>query len=206
MKKTSYHHGALAEALLNAVDEIAMQFGLEAVSLRACAKKVGVSPSSAFRHYADKRALLTAFATRAMWQLINVMSEAREAPDPLKSVSLAYVDFALSHPYYFRVMWREEGIYIQDEHYLQAAAKLKQLFKAGFAETLPDDDPERFSSIEILAWSGVHGVASLLTEGHIGKQLDQAQKLDLAAQMIDALSMGLNASQIAVQTQSSRPD
>ena len=59
-EKKAYHHGNLAESLLNAVDELATQFGLEAVTLRGCAKLVGVSPSSAFRHYADKRALLTA--------------------------------------------------------------------------------------------------------------------------------------------------
>jgi len=31
-KKNSYHHGNLAESLLDAVDEIATQFGLEAVT------------------------------------------------------------------------------------------------------------------------------------------------------------------------------
>jgi len=41
--KSSYHHGNLAESLVNAVDEIASKFGLEAVTLRACAKLVGVS-------------------------------------------------------------------------------------------------------------------------------------------------------------------
>ena len=46
--KTGYHHGHLAESLLDAVDEIASQFGIEAVTLRACAKRLGVSPASAF--------------------------------------------------------------------------------------------------------------------------------------------------------------
>jgi len=36
--KNRYHHGHLAESLLDAVDEIATQFGLESVTLRACAK------------------------------------------------------------------------------------------------------------------------------------------------------------------------
>ena len=76
--KNSYHHGNLAESLLDAVDEIATKFGLEAVSLRACAKLVGVSPSSAFRHYADKRGLLTAFATRALHQLSEQMAMASQ--------------------------------------------------------------------------------------------------------------------------------
>jgi len=76
--KGTYHHGNLADSLLDAVDEIASQFGLEAVTLRACAKKIGVSPSSAFRHYSDKRDLLTAFATRALRQLASELSAANQ--------------------------------------------------------------------------------------------------------------------------------
>ena len=75
--KRPYHHGNLAESLLDAVDELATRFGLEAVSLRGCARLIGVAPSSAFRHYADKRALLTAFATRALNQLSEAMVTAR---------------------------------------------------------------------------------------------------------------------------------
>jgi len=95
-KKNSYHHGNLAESLLDAVDEIASQFGLEAVTLRACAKLVGVSPSSAFRHYADKRALFTAFATRALLQLSDAMSAAKvqaekDGTHAFQAVGLAYV-------------------------------------------------------------------------------------------------------------------
>ena len=61
-----YHHGDLAAELLVAVEELAGKFGWEAVSLRAAAKALGVSPPAAFKHYADKRALLTALATKAL--------------------------------------------------------------------------------------------------------------------------------------------
>ena len=98
--KKPYHHGNLAESLLDAMDEIATQFGFEAVTLRGCAKRVGVSPSSAFRHYVDKRALLTAFATRALHQLSDAMETAKqkarnENTNALHAVGLAYIAFAL---------------------------------------------------------------------------------------------------------------
>ena len=98
--KNAYHHGNLAESLLDAVDEIATQFGLEAVTLRACSKRVGVSPSSAFRHYTDKRALLTAFATRALQQLTDALATAKvraeqDKGDAFSAVGLAYIRFAL---------------------------------------------------------------------------------------------------------------
>jgi len=125
MKKTkkAYHHGNLAESLLEAVDELATKFGLEAVTLRACAKLIGVSPSSAFRHYADKRALLTAFATQALHQLSENMDIAKQKAtnkneNEFAAVGLAYIEFALDKPAFFRAMWREETTYTNDAAYI----------------------------------------------------------------------------------------
>jgi len=112
-KRDSYHHGNLAESLLDAVNSIAEQFGIEAVTLRGCAKHVGVSPSSTLRHYTDKRALLTAFATRALKQLTDTLIQAHKSAatnenDAVMVVGLAYIEFALAHPALYRAMWRDE--------------------------------------------------------------------------------------------------
>ena len=190
--KNSYHHGNLAGSLLDAVDEIATKFGLEAVSLRACAKLVGVSPSSAFRHYADKRALLTAFATRALHQLSEQMATAshraqEEGSNAFSAVGLAYIDFALTKPAFFRAMWREETIYSSDEAYIAAANQLSGHLKGGFADTLEDKDPESFSPQELLAWSSVHGLAHLFVEGPVGNGASKEEKLVMAREMIKIL-------------------
>jgi len=86
MKKTrdTYHHGNLAESLLDAVEDLATRFGLDAVSLRACAKQIGVSPSSAFRHYPDTIEKPALF--RAMWREDTIYAadeNYREAPAAL---------------------------------------------------------------------------------------------------------------------------
>ena len=171
MKKTknTYHHGNLAESLLDAVDELATKFGLESVTLRACAKIVGVSPSSAFRHYSDKRSLLTAFATKALHQLSDAMETAKdhavqEKGDAFLAVGLAYIEFALLKPAFFRAMWRQETIYTNDEGYINATRQLAQHLQGGFVDTIEDDDPNSFSPHELLAWSSVHGLANLLVD------------------------------------------
>ena len=192
--KNSYHHGNLAGSLLDAVDEIATKFGLEAVSLRACAKLVGVSPSSAFRHYADKRALLTAFATRALYQLSEQMELAsqqaqEQGENAFTAVGLAYIDFALTKPAFFRAMWREETIYSENDAYVAAANKLSSHLQGGFADTIDDADPENFSPQELLAWSSVHGLAHLFVEGPVGKGETKGQKLVMAENMIGALGL-----------------
>lgn len=192
-KKTGYHHGNLAESLLNAVDEIASQFGLEAVTLRACAKRVGVSPSSAFRHYVDKRALLTAFATRALLQLSDRLAQAKQQAESedrqaFAMVCLAYIEFALDKPAFFRAIWREEAIYANDEHYVRAAEQLNAHLKGGFADTITDEDPNSLSSHELLAWSAVHGLANLFVDGPIGNNESKSARLKTAEAMIAALT------------------
>ena len=195
-KKNDYHHGNLAESLLDAVDEIATRFGLEAVTLRACAKRVGVSPSSAFRHYADKRSLFTAFATKALLQLTDAMSAAsaraeKNAADPFQAVGLAYIEFAIDKPAFFRAMWREEAIYSNDDNYQEAANALSKHLTGGFAATLKDNDPDSFSTQELLAWSAVHGLANLLVDGPIGNGDSRKKKLARAEEMITSLAPAL---------------
>lgn len=194
--KRGYHHGNLAESLLDAVDDIATRFGLEAVTLRACAKQVGVSPSSAFRHYVDKRALLTAFATRALRQLSAALESAgrqadSESKDPFTSVCLAYVAYALDKPAFFRAMWREETIYSSDDDYVAAAKELIGHLQGGFAASLSDGDPEALSDEELLAWSSVHGLASLLIDGPVGTGQSREAHLRQAASMIEVLRPAL---------------
>jgi AcrR family transcriptional regulator len=198
-QKNKYHHGNLAESLLDAVDELATKFGLEAVTLRACAKLVGVSPSSAFRHYIDKRALLTAFATKALHQLsaamesVRTQSEKQEGDDFL-AVGLAYIEFAIDKPAFFRAMWREETIYSNDPDYIEATKQLGAHLQGGFADTIEDNDPDSFSPEELLAWSAVHGLASLFVDGPVGTGESKMQKMAMARNMLEALSPAFNAS------------
>ena len=123
--QNAYHHGDLASGLLQAVEELATKFGLEAVSLRACAKLLGVSPAAAFKHYADKRALLTAFAAKALGQMAETMEERgakaqSDGSDPFFAVGLAYVEFALQKAAMFQLMWRRDLINETDAAFLSA--------------------------------------------------------------------------------------
>jgi AcrR family transcriptional regulator len=195
-EEKAYHHGNLAESLLTAVDELATKFGFEAVTLRGCAKLAGVSPSAAFRHYVDKRALLTAFATRALQQLSDAMAAAeakarKDGGDAFLAVGLAYITFAVEKPAFFRAMWREEAIYSKDENYLAAANELGAHLKGGFAATIEDEDPTSLSPQELLAWSSVHGLANLLVDGPVAKGETDSQKLKTAADVIQALAPAL---------------
>lgn len=189
-KDTAYHHGYLAESLLDAVEELASKFGLEAVTLRGCAKILGVSPSAAFKHYADKRALLTAFAVRAMEEMAARMQKARDEADqhPFLEVGLAYVSFALDKPALFQAMWRRELIDFNAPSYQAASGALGSFLKGGFGETLHDEDAAAFSPQEDLAWSTVHGFASLCVDGPFAEH-GRVQNLKRARAMLEAMAL-----------------
>ncbi len=191
-KRKSYHHGNLAESLLDAVDTIAMKFGMDAVTLRACAKLAGVSPSSAFRHYSDKRDLMTAFAVRALNQMTEALHEASDKAeanghDPFLAVGSTYVRFAVEKPALFRAMWNEETLYTGKEDYKAASTNLAACLQGGFASSLADADPSDLSIDETLAWSTVHGLANLMIDGLVYQKLGKKKKLERCESVLAAL-------------------
>src|SRR5688572_17872553 len=93
-----YHHGNLREALVEAGLELTRQGGESALVMRDVTRRVGVSPNAAYRHFADRDALLAAIAERIRVGMADRMHEF-EAADAsprglLRAVGLGYIGFA----------------------------------------------------------------------------------------------------------------
>jgi AcrR family transcriptional regulator len=110
-KRTTYHHGDLRNALIQAALELIAAHGVEGFTLRDCAKKAGVSVAAPYRHFETKDDLLAAVAADCIQRLGDAMDRAVEAAgdvDPLsvfRATGIAYVRFAVEHPAHFRVMY-----------------------------------------------------------------------------------------------------
>ena len=109
-RQRPYHHGDLRTALLAAAIREIESVGVEHLSLRSLATEVGVSPSAAYHHFADKDALIAAVAMQGFVMLERSVTEAAASlpatADPaarLGAAARAYIDFALVHPHLFRV-------------------------------------------------------------------------------------------------------
>lgn len=112
--REGYHHGHLREALVEAAVGLAAESGPSGIVLRAVTRQVGVSPNAAYRHFADRDALLAEVAHRAMGGLVAAMQRRQErlpvvgdaqqrAVARLEAIGQGYVDFALAEPGLFRV-------------------------------------------------------------------------------------------------------
>src|ERR1700741_2439858 len=73
-RQAPYHHGDLRDALVQAAQRILETDGLAALSLRAVARRAGVSPAAPYHHFPDKQALLDAVAERGFDALTAAMT------------------------------------------------------------------------------------------------------------------------------------
>src|SRR5436305_11083695 len=97
-----YHHGSLRSALVDASIALAREGGPDRVILREAARAAGVSHSAAYRHFADREALLAEVSSHARGELAAQMHRrVNRTNDPrkrLRAVGTAYIDFAISEP------------------------------------------------------------------------------------------------------------
>lgn len=172
-----YHHGDLRSALVAAARDIVEREGPEEVSLRAVARAAGVSQAAPYHHFADKQALLAAVAADGFREFREVMLErAGEAAAPyqrLKGLGLGYVAYGVAHPALFRLMqgpaFQENGIYPD----LDAARQKSYLPLANaVADCLPGASREKIRAACAGAWSIVHGMAILASDGRLASLVD----------------------------------
>ncbi len=172
----SYHHGDLRSALVCAAVARVEQVGAEHVSLRAVAAEVGVSPSAAYHHFADKDALLGEVAATGLHMLVEsvgaevaaIAGDTREAARlRFRAAGQAYVSFALSHPQLFRVAFspyclEHPGVPTTDDGSVPVLSELLNdlVSTGGMNADVRDDSEDVFVAT-------LHGLATLALQGMI---------------------------------------
>ena len=194
--KTGYHHGDLRAALIEAGLQLTRAGGPEALTIREATRRVGVSPNAAYRHFADREALLSAVATAIQHRMAAAMqspvrrrgSAEHQAVDRLRAVGVGYIKFALDEPGWFAVAFF--GAVQPDETaaappYLALVEALDAMVDAG---ALP---PERRDGAEWPCWSAVHGFAELALHGPL-RAASRRQVESLAGRTVDDIIAGLS--------------
>jgi AcrR family transcriptional regulator len=165
-----YHHGDLRRAILDAAVATIAESGPTAVSLRALARRAGVSHAAPAHHFGDKAGLLTALAAEGYEQLADSLTEAQERTGEFLEVGVTYVRFAIENRAHFEVMYRPDLYHPNDPAVRDARARAGRALYAGVAtvQTRPTDDTR---AAGVAAWSLVHGFASLWLHGSLPAEL-----------------------------------
>jgi AcrR family transcriptional regulator len=204
--RTTYRHGDLRRALLDAAIELARVGGPDAVVLREATRRAGVVPNAAYRHFAGREDLLEAVRASALSALAVAMEEelakVRRGEKPadvargrLRAVGAGYLRFALKQTGLFRTAFSVPTVVEGDVNPEKAGttglnpfqllgAALDQLVGVGI---LP---PARRPGAEYLAWSAVHGFALLLIDGPL-KDVPTKQSEALAQRLLEMVEKGL---------------
>ena len=176
----AYHHGDLRTSLVEEAAAMISEGGAASVTMRAIGGRLGVSRAAPYRHFPDKTALLVAVAVQGFERLRRRLESIAVADSPsrvdrLLRMGEEYVRFALEHPAHYRLMWGKEAIARQEEPELREAAGALLEHLVGVIEShqesgeIAPGDPRGRAYV---AWSAVHGLASLLIEGQIDPKVD----------------------------------
>jgi AcrR family transcriptional regulator len=205
-KRTTYRHGDLRRALLEAGISLARAGGPDAVVLREATRQAGVVPNAAYRHFASRQELLLAVRAHALSSLAMAMeaelaelqgdpASAEYARGSLRAVGIGYLRYAHAEPGLFRTAFTvplNDGADADPARAGNSGLNPLQLLGAALdrmAQTgvLP---PKRRLGAEYLAWSAVHGLAVLVTEGPL-RSLTDAQRLIVGQRLVEMVEKGL---------------
>jgi len=164
---STYHHGDLRATVLTAAAKMLEKEGLAGLSVRAAARRAGVSHNAPYRHFPDRDALLAALAAEGFRQLADAL-EGKTG----RELGEAYVRFALERPQRFRLMFGGQvsgDKYPELREQAQAAYDRLQGAFAGIGTEV------NFAAAA--AWSLVHGLAQLILDGHFENTADFVTKV-----------------------------
>lgn len=205
-KRETYRHGDLRRALLEAGTILARAGGPTAVVLREATRQVGVAPNAAYRHFADRDALLQAVCAAAQAELAQAIEKewaacpstgnaADIARAHLRAVGTGYLRFARAEPGLFRTAFS-----VHED--LQKATIPEMAGNSGLTPfqllTRALDEmceagvllAERRFGAEFLAWSAVHGLSMLLIDGPL-RVLNDEQAEGIGGQLLEMVERGL---------------
>ena len=148
--------------------------------MRAIGRHLGVSRAAPYRHFPDKTALLVAVAVEGFKRLNHRLQSSDTGTPPssverLRHMGEQYVRFALEHPAHYRLMYGKEALARQEQPELREAggALLEHLVEVIRVHQqrgeIEREDPRAQAYV---AWSAVHGLASLLIERQIDPNVD----------------------------------
>lgn len=168
-RQKSYHHGDLRQALLQAGLAMLEEVGLEGLSLRKIAARVGVSHAAPEHHFPTLKHLLNAMACEGFVLFEGTMRAEMARAEPaaapqMRAASKGYLAFATGHPHLFRLMFNANLLDWSDPALGNAGdlglAVLREICRP-VAVRLGLDTEEGRASVEQLVWSQVHGHAHL---------------------------------------------
>jgi AcrR family transcriptional regulator len=192
----AYHHGDLRNALVEHALAALRAVGPESLSVRALAEQIGVSPSAAYRHFADREGLLAQLARIGFERLRESMAGAaaaaarRQPKTGVRAIGSAYVRFAVAEPELYRLMFGAQRV--DKSKYPElgaAAAQAYDTLRTAVMRMAPHAPAgsQELERLTLRCWAMVHGLASLRIDRLIESGSD-GEFVELADDLLDRVT------------------
>ena len=152
-----------------------VESGVDGISMRKVADRVGVSATALYRHYRNKEALLEAVTEESFAVFTGTLRPALERKPALAALAALadrVLQFALDHPvrYDFLFIIRRKNVRRFPDDFTMRRSEsfrmLHHLVEVCIAErTLIDDDP---LEVALTIWAHTHGLIALHYAGRFG--------------------------------------
>jgi AcrR family transcriptional regulator len=165
MTRRSETAAATRRSLLDAAGALLDIGGVDAVTLREVGARAGVSRSAAYRHFADKEALLTVLATNALSELGDTLEILAASDDPpeqsLRSALVSLITIGRTRPYLYRLMFTTPSG--DPTAAVRAAGRTWDLFLDIVGRIVGQQRARHYGALLL---TSVHGITSLELSGH----------------------------------------
>ena len=208
--RARYHHGNLRAALIDATERLIEESGVENVSVREAAKRVGVSSGAPFRHFPTRTALLTAVAEQATRRLRdeieNALAHAPADADPLmrfRALGTAYMRWVTNNPTQFAVVSSRSLIDYDNSPSLRIDNDHMRALMDGLLEDAHDQGllgPSDTNTVAFAARAIAYGVARMFVDGHFAQwKIEDGDPQRSFEAVFDLFIAGMRASSNAAQ-------
>jgi AcrR family transcriptional regulator len=163
----------LRDEILETTERLLLETGsVQAVSIRAVADAVGVTPPSIYRHFADKVTLIFEVCARHFDALEDhILAAAAGIEDPIERLATlgrSYIEFGVANPEPYRIMFMTRPD-VAPEHFDGKALTAASCFDLLVVSVQDCIDAGRFRPeltdafrLSLGFWARVHGLTSLL--------------------------------------------
>lgn len=170
-KRRRYHHGDLRAALVETAVELIDERGVRNFSLAEASRRLGVTVSAPFAHFADREELLAAVTVHAYQlfyaELVRELERFRKPPERLAAVARAYVRFAGTHRPLFELLV-EAGLDKGRHPEIEAAKRPIDDTFTSCVRSLANGSKAASQDLAIAVEATAHGHAVLLLDGDFG--------------------------------------
>jgi AcrR family transcriptional regulator len=187
-RNSNYHHGNLRQTLVSAATNMIAENGIESLSLRKLAEKVGVSRTAAYHYFQDKNDLLCAIAANGFrrWQQSLDQLNANQLPerDKFEQYILGYISFATHNPEEYELMfgrciWKQSKCTpeLQDISHTTFQRQVEMIEYWQSIGLVNGDSPLKMAQV---IWGTLHGIAKLFIDG-VYADVGRAEEIVISA-------------------------